>query len=252
MRRTTSGLLSLALATGLGASLTVPIATATPTKTQGTFGDAQTAAPSDSLPDPIADKQSELRKTAVASRAQRARRSRNASATAPSSRSGQAERAATAAKGSRKAQKAKKVDQYVELAREDTDELFVLVVQFGNERDARSTRRRTPTSTSPGPTTFDGPPVQQDPRAEPGRRQPYRLVPELRSGVLPGPLLRRRLGHRTRVDEAVLRAPVLRSLLDRRHGHRAGHGAVQRGTLRPQQRLPVCHQRVQQHLGPRA
>jgi immune inhibitor A len=155
VRRTTSGLLSLALATGLGASLTVPIATATPTKTQGTFGDAQTAAPSDSLPDPIADKQSELRKTAVANVLKgEAKPERIGNSTVV--KVGQAERAATAAKGSRKAQKAKKVDQYVELSREDTDELFVLVVQFGNERHPDYPDIDL-NKDIPGPTTFNGP-----------------------------------------------------------------------------------------------
>ena len=158
MRKTTSGLLSLALATGLGATLTVPIAaaTATPSKTHGSFGDAQTAAPSDSLPDPIADKQSELRKTAVASVLKgEAKPERIGNSTVV--KVGEAERAATAAKGSKKAQKAKKVDQYVELAREDTDELFVLVVQFGNERHPNYPDVRTPTRTSPAPPRWNGP-----------------------------------------------------------------------------------------------
>ena len=36
----------------------------------------------------------------------------------------------------------------------------------------------------------------------------------------------------------------------RRRGHRLGQGPVQRGPLRPVQRLPVRRQRLQQHLGP--
>ena len=157
MRKTTSGLLSLALATGLGATLSVPIAaaTATPSKTHTSFGDAQTSAPSDSLPDPIADKQSELRKTAVASVLKgEATPERIGNSTVV--KVGEAERAATAAKGSRKAQKAKKVDQYVELAREDTDELFVLVVQFGNERHPNYPDVDI-NKNIPGPTTWNGP-----------------------------------------------------------------------------------------------
>ena len=157
MRKTTSGLLSLALATGLGATLSVPIAaaTATPSKSPTAFGDAQTSAPSDSLPDPIADKQSELRKTAVASVLKgEAKPERIGNSTVV--KVGEAERAATAAKGSRKAQKATKTDQYVELAREDTDELFVLVVQFGNQRSPNYPDQDTNPGI-PGPTVFDGP-----------------------------------------------------------------------------------------------
>ena len=130
MRKTTSGLLSLALATGVGMALAVPMgaATAAPTPSQGTFGDPQTAAPSDSLPDPIADKQNEMRKTAVASVLKgEARPERIGDSTVV--KVGETERAATAAHGNRKARKAEKTDQYVELAREDTDELFVLVVR---------------------------------------------------------------------------------------------------------------------------
>ena len=155
MRKTTSGLLSLALASGLGAMLTVPTAVASPAPSQGSFGEPQAAAPSDSLPDPIADKQAELRKTAVASVLKgEAKPERIGNSTVV--KVGEAERAATAAKGNRKAQKAKKVDQYVELAREDTDELFVLVVQFGNERLTPELPRRTPTRTSPAPPPTTG------------------------------------------------------------------------------------------------
>ena len=175
MRKTTSGLLSLALATGLGATLSVPIAaaTATPSKSPTSFGDAQTSAPSDSLPDPIADKQSELRKTAVASVLKgEAKPERIGNSTVV--KVGEAERAATAAKGSRKAQKAKKADQYVELAREDTDELFVLVVQFGNQRHPSYPDQDTEPG-HPRPHALRRPALQQDPRAEPRGRQLHRL-----------------------------------------------------------------------------
>ena len=157
MRKTTSGLLSLALASGLGAMLTVPTAAASPAPSQGSFGEPQAAAPSDSLPDPVADKQAELRKTAIASVLKgEAKPERIGNSTVV--KVGEAERAATAAKGNRKAQKAKKVDQYVELSREDTDELFVLVVQFGNERFPEKGYGDVDTNKNiPGPTTFEGP-----------------------------------------------------------------------------------------------
>ena len=156
MRKTTSGLLSLALASGLGAMLTVPTAAASPAPSQGSFGEPQAAAPSDSLPDPVADKQAELRKTAVASVLKgEAKPERIGNSTVV--KVGEAERAATAAKGNKKAQKAKKVDQYVELAREDTDELFVLVVEFGDERHPELPGRGHRTRTSPAPPPSNGP-----------------------------------------------------------------------------------------------
>ena len=197
MRKTTSGLLSLALASGLGALLTVPIAAASPAaappQTQGSFGEPQTAAPSDSLPDPVADKQAELRKTAVASVLQgEAKPERIGNSTVV--KVGEAERAATAAKGNRKAQKAKKVDQYVELAREKTDKIFVILVEFGDERH--------PELPGPGhrpghprPDHVRRPAAQRDPRAGPRGGQLHRSgSPTTTSALLPGPLLRQRPG----------------------------------------------------------
>ncbi len=157
MRKTTTGLLSLALAAGLGATMTAPIAAASATRapSQSPLGEPQAATPSDSLPDPIAEKQAELRKTAVSSVIQgEATPQKIGGSTVV--KVGEAERAATAAKGTKKAQKAKKVDQYVELAREDTDQLFVLVVQFGNQRHPSYPDQDTDPDT-PGPTRFDGP-----------------------------------------------------------------------------------------------
>ena len=240
MRKTTSGLLSLALASGLGAMLTVPIAAASPaaspSPSQGTFGEPQTAAPSDSLPDPIADKQAELRKTAVASVLKgEAKPERIGNSTVV--KVGEAEQAATAGKGNRKAKKAKKVDQYVELSREKTDKVFVVVAEFGDQRHP-SYPDKDPDPDIPGPTTFDGPLVNQIP--EPDRAVDNSTVwqpdfdqahyQDLYFGTA-------RTG--ARVDEAVLREAVLGPLQRRRHGHRLGEGALQRGALRPQQRLPV-------------
>ncbi|GAA2631760.1 protease [Paractinoplanes durhamensis] len=47
-------------------------------------------------------------------------------------------------------------DQYVELARERTDRIFVILAEFGNERDPRFPDRDTD-PTTPGPARFDGP-----------------------------------------------------------------------------------------------
>jgi immune inhibitor A len=47
-------------------------------------------------------------------------------------------------------------DQYVELSREKTDKIFVILAEFGNQRDPSYPDQDTD-PTTPGPTTFDGP-----------------------------------------------------------------------------------------------
>jgi immune inhibitor A len=49
-----------------------------------------------------------------------------------------------------------KVDQYVELAREKTDRIFVVLAEFGNERHPDYPDQDTDPDT-PGPAVFDGP-----------------------------------------------------------------------------------------------
>ena len=48
------------------------------------------------------------------------------------------------------------VDQYVELSREDTDQIFVVLAEFGTQRDPRFPDRDTDPTTA-GPIVFDGP-----------------------------------------------------------------------------------------------
>jgi immune inhibitor A len=48
------------------------------------------------------------------------------------------------------------VDQYVELSREKTDKIFVVLAEFGNERHPSYPDQDTDPNT-PGPTKFDGP-----------------------------------------------------------------------------------------------
>jgi immune inhibitor A len=60
---------------------------------------------------------------------------------------------ADAAKGAGRDQR---VDQYVELAREKTDKIFVILAEFGNERDPSYPDKDTDPNTA-GPTRYDGP-----------------------------------------------------------------------------------------------
>ena len=163
MRRTTVGLLAVALASGLGTAIAAPgVAAPAPTPSQG---EPATAPPSDSLPDPIADKRSELREQAISSVLKgEAKAEKRGGSTVV--KVGESETAAKARVGSRAATKAKKQDQYVEVAREATDKLFVLTVDFGNTRHPSYPDQDTDPDT-PGPTRFDGPRFNQIP--EPNR-----------------------------------------------------------------------------------
>jgi immune inhibitor A len=57
---------------------------------------------------------------------------------------------------SKKKSKAGKVDQYVELSREKTDKIFVVLAEFGNERHPNYPDQDTDPNTV-GPVKFDGP-----------------------------------------------------------------------------------------------
>ena len=129
-------------------------------------------------------------------------------------------------------------------AREDRQDL----------RRARRVRRQAPPGV-PGPghrQEHRGPrdvqrtAAQQDPGAGPGQGQLDRLAGGLRPRPLRAAVLRR--GRGRGVAQDVLRAPVLGPLQRRRPRHRLGEGPVQRGALRPQQRLPVRGQRLLEHV----
>ncbi len=87
-------------------------------------------------------------------------------------------------------------DQYVELEREKTDRIFVILAEFGNERHPDYPDRDTNPAT-PGPARFDGPTRNQIPAAEPGRGQHDDLAPGLQPEVLPGPVLLPQEGRRS-------------------------------------------------------
>ena len=78
--------------------------------------------------------------------------SRRSAAPAPSSRSVRPKPAGATA-GPRTP---RPVDQYVELRREKTDRIFVVLAEFGNERHPDYPDQDTDPDT-PGPATFEGP-----------------------------------------------------------------------------------------------
>ncbi|TDW54926.1 immune inhibitor A domain-containing protein [Kribbella pratensis] len=152
MRKLPAGLFSLALAatTGLGMAAASATNAATPPK-QGSAPIASEAAPApDELSSPQEDKRRELRQEALTQVI-------NGQAK-PEQRDGSTVvKVGTKAAGAKGTKNAKgKVDQYVELSREKTDRIFVVLAEFGNERHPNYPDQDTAPSV-PGPARFDGP-----------------------------------------------------------------------------------------------
>jgi immune inhibitor A len=152
VRKLPAGLFSLALAatTGLGIAAASSGNAATPS-TQGAAPIASEPAPvSDELSSPLEDKRRELRQEALT-------KVINGEAT-PMQRNGSTVvklgTKAVGAKGTKNA--AGRVDQYVELSREKTDKIFVVLAEFGNERHPNYPDKDQ-NANIPGPATFEGP-----------------------------------------------------------------------------------------------
>jgi len=159
VRKTTLGLgLAALLTTGLGITLPVTAEAAPPV---GSPAPAP-AAPSDDLPNPAADKQTDLREQAVADvlSGEATPRTVNGSTVVKTGRE-----PAAAGAGSRTATTPTQ-DQYVELANEGVDDVFVLLVEFGNKRDPRFPDTDVDPAT-PGPTKYTGPLFNQIPKPGP-------------------------------------------------------------------------------------
>ena len=146
MRRNTKGLLGLAMATSVGLAVGVPAVTAAPTLPAATSpsGDAAAVKGSDALPNQLDEKRTALKKKALTAvldgRATAVKKGKST---------------VVKLKGQAKGGKGP-TDQYVELAREGTDKIFVILAEFGNERDPRYPDQDTDPAT-PGPSTFQGP-----------------------------------------------------------------------------------------------
>ncbi|MEU0095366.1 immune inhibitor A domain-containing protein [Kribbella sp. NPDC006257] len=150
MRKLSVGLVSLAIAATLGLTISQAGNAATKLPSTGGTTTASETPASDELPNPLEDKRRELRQDAI---------------TKLLNGTGKAEKRggstvmklgtkAKAAKGTKNAQG--KVDQYVELSREKTDKIFVILAEFGNQRHPNYPDQDTSAAT-PGPATFEGP-----------------------------------------------------------------------------------------------
>lgn len=158
MRPTLRGLVGLGLASTL-VLIGAPTAIAAPAPPTGDPVAEPADQTADDLPNLLANKQQELREQALhlVLTGQRKVQTINGSQvvrvgtkTAPLSAADRARQRA----GARVA--ARTVDQYVELSREQTDKVFVVLTEFGDERSPQFPDQDTSPAT-PGPAVFDGP-----------------------------------------------------------------------------------------------
>nr|WP_296074728.1 immune inhibitor A domain-containing protein [uncultured Actinoplanes sp.] len=136
------GLLGAAMVTSVGAMLPTVAAAAPPADPQPAAKSGKSVA-IDDLPNPLEDKRRALRTQAVSDVV--------SGKAKPESRNG-----SQVVKVGRDWSSGRGKDQYVELAREKTDRIFVILAEFGNERSPNYPDVDSDPDT-PGPTVFDGP-----------------------------------------------------------------------------------------------
>ncbi|SDR83431.1 immune inhibitor A [Paraoerskovia marina] len=177
-RRFIGGLIGLSL---VGTSaLAAGAAFGAPAAEQPGVSSPDTAPPSDDLPNPLAEKRNELRETAITgvldgeltpevvngSKVVKVGESVEGDDSLGKDGPKISPQAAGSAKGEAKASdKQKKQSQYVELEREATDRIFVILAEFGDERHPDYPDQDTD-PTTPGPLVFDGPQVNQIPEPD--------------------------------------------------------------------------------------
>ncbi len=152
MRKTIVGLTSLTLIAGVIVVKSGTTAVAAPPADRSTAA----AATVDDLPNPLETKRRELRERGL---------SDVLSGRAKAERRGNSVVVKVGKQANAKGKGKKKVDQYVELSREKTDPIFVILVEFGNERAPDYPDQDTDPAT-PGPTTFLGPLHDQIPQPD--------------------------------------------------------------------------------------
>ena len=137
--------------------------------------------------------------------------------------------------------------KYVELAREQTDHIFVILAEFGNERHPDYPDQDTDPDT-PGPARFDGPLHNEIDQPDRTRRQLARSGSPTTTSQYYQDL------YFSDEKESLKTYYQYQS-----SGRYSVDGTVtdwvkvplQRGPVRPQRRLPVRRRRVRQHLGAR-
>ncbi|TCO21121.1 immune inhibitor A [Kribbella steppae] len=150
MRKLPAGLFSLALAATIGLSFASSGAAAPPQGAPAATGASEPAQTSDELSSPLEDKRRELRQEALT-------KVLNGSAKVEKRGASTVVNLGAKQVGATGTKNAKgRVDQYVELGREKTDRIFVVLAEFGNERHPNYPDQDT-SPNFPGPATFEGP-----------------------------------------------------------------------------------------------
>ncbi|MDN5852128.1 MAG: immune inhibitor A [Actinomycetia bacterium] len=169
MRKLSVVLTSAALTATLGAGYGVSSASANDTPEQASGPSA--AAPddtgaSDDLPNPLADKRRELREQAITTLLNGHGKKR-VEQRGPSTvmRVGKSSTARAVNENGRRTARKKREAQYVELERETTDQIFTILVEFGNKRHPDYPDKDLNPDIA-GPTTFDGPLHNQIPKPD--------------------------------------------------------------------------------------
>ena len=156
MRKMTVGLLSLALVSGGGVIFSSSVANAAPQRGAATA--VETAPLADELPNPLEEKRRANRKAALNQvLTGKAKAEKRGASTVVKVELRPGDDRGLHRAGAKK-------DQYVELSREKTDKIFVVLAEFGNQRHPLFPDQDTDPDT-PGPAVFDGPRAQQDPGA---------------------------------------------------------------------------------------
>ncbi len=151
MRKVVVGLLGVAMVTSVGAMLPTVAAAAPPAVPMPAANADSVGAPIDDLPNPLEDKRRALRTQAVSdvvSGKAKAVTKNGSSVVKVGRTQGSGATNRSLPRGGK--------DQYVEVGRERTDKIFVILADFGNERDPAYPDQDTDPKT-PGPTVFDGP-----------------------------------------------------------------------------------------------
>jgi len=159
MRKVLGTLTVLALASSMAAA--VALAVPSPANALGAARSAARPVPVDDLPNPLETKRRKLREQAVSGvvNGQFATEVRNGSVVAKVGHTSGGGLASRMPRGSRSR------DQYVELARDRTDRIFVILAEFGDQRHPSYPDHDTSPST-PGPDRFEGPLHNQIPRPD--------------------------------------------------------------------------------------
>lgn len=164
MRKVTVGLLSLSLASGFGLVFGPSAVASPPVDPTPAAAPAKKSHVGDALPNPLDEKRQELRQQALEMVISgKAKPEKRGASTVVKVGKTVDERSGAKAAGAKGAAPTK--DQYVELKREKTDRIFVVLTEFGNERHPDFPDRDTD-PTTPGPGTFDGPLVNKIPQPD--------------------------------------------------------------------------------------